>query len=304
MHAFKIYADTGGLFVGTWRQGQVWNYKPSTKEWKNLNVIEVPPRVIFNVYGMARLEGKLVVSMGGYDTTDNRSIMAPVLMQNDTGGWTDITPSADTSLYTPFQFSEAIEWNGSLIAITGGLGVWRLKSANWEWERLPNPKRSFDGENSEKNGSIALHQGHVYVGSSAGEGIHRLAEDFSGWTQVDSSILYSPLGIGGNWFMQTPLNNYGLASSGKHRLATGVTPAIPLVYMGDYGAPFGNEAKGWRSIQSGWCDGSSCPKESYGVNVIGDTLYAVAWEGVYKFPLAELDSVIAGEASYPTSPND
>jgi len=37
---------------------------------------------------------------------------------------------------------------------------------------------------------------------------------------------------------------------------------------------------------------------TYGLDVIGDTLYAAAWEGLYKFPLADLDSAIAGEESY------
>jgi hypothetical protein len=50
-----------------------------------------------------------------------------------------------------------------------------------------------------------------------------------------------------------------------------------------------------------WCNPSRfrcLGLSTYGLDIVGDTLYAAAWEGLYKFPLVYLDSAIANEKSY------
>jgi hypothetical protein len=88
-----------------------------------------------------------------------------------------------------------------------------------------------------------------------------------------------------------------MASDGEHLFASGNGSAIPMLYMGDRGEP-----KGWKYIDfDGWCpsDRFTCiGLTTYDMDVIGDTLYAAAWEGIYKFPLSKLDSAVVGQPSY------
>ena len=73
-----------------------------------------------------------------------------------------------------------------------------------------------------------------------------------------------------------------------------------MVYMGDYGEPYGNIPKGWRAIGS-WCKNFQCFPSgggTYSLDVIGDTLYVANWENLLKFPLDKLDSAIADESDY------
>lgn len=73
--------------------------------------------------------------------------------------------------------------------------------------------------------------------------------------------------------------------------------------MGDYGEPYGNEVKGWRKIRGGWCKNMRCiaRDDTYGLDVVGDTLYAANWYALLKFPFSDLDEAIDGEPSYPTA---
>ncbi len=70
--------------------------------------------------------------------------------------------------------------------------------------------------------------------------------------------------------------------------------------MGDYGTPYESEPKGWRLIDGNWCAKHECQSKDaiQSLDAVGDTLYAVTGDGLFKFPLAELDSTIANEDSY------
>lgn len=90
------------------------------------------------------------------------------------------------------------------------------------------------------------------------------------------------------------------ATDGKHLFSGGRIPSIPMVYMGDYGPPYGNDPKCWRLIDGNWCTKHKCQSKDaiQSLDAVGDTLYAATGDGLFKFPLAELDSAIANEDSY------
>ena len=92
----------------------------------------------------------------------------------------------------------------------------------------------------------------------------------------------------------TTLKVHSLVSDGKHLFVAGESPEVPMVYMGDYGEPYGNMSKGWRTIGS-WCKNFQCFQTggTNSIDIVGDTLYNANWENLLKFPLDKLDSAIA-----------
>lgn len=90
-----------------------------------------------------------------------------------------------------------------------------------------------------------------------------------------------------------------VATDGKHLFISG-KDHCPKVYMGDYGDPYGNISKGWRTMRLGWCDDKGCVTDdaTYGLDVVGDTIYAAAWKGLFKMPLSDLDSAISGQSDF------
>ena len=99
----------------------------------------------------------------------------------------------------------------------------------------------------------------------------------------------------------TTLKVHSLVSDGKHLFVAGESPEVPMVYMGDYGEPYESEPKGWRMLNRNWCTSKGkCQTGStvQSLDVVGDTLYAAAADGLFRFPLSELDSAITNEFSY------
>jgi hypothetical protein len=304
----KIYADDAGLFVGTYGTGAVWHYDPASKKWTDLKVLELVGNQMFNVYGMSRLNGRLIVSMAGYnDTTEaDRLIIAPILLQQIDGTWKDVSPLDTNTLEnpahlrsTPLQFHIAYEWRGDLFAATADDDVWHYSDASGEWSRVPAPNTPYwtflyNGKYSEENTpqALTIHKGRLYMAGRGG-GIYSLNDDLKSWVGIDSIRTTES----GSLYANTPLQPYALASDGENLFVSGIHSGIPAVYMGNRGEP-----KGWRLIDMAeWCN----PKRfrclglsTYGLDVVGDTLYAAAFEGLYKFPLADLDSAIANEESY------
>ena len=69
--------------------------------------------------------------------------------------------------------------------------------------------------------------------------------------------------------------------------------------MGDYGEPYGNIPKGWRKIKGAVINGKVMPTSlMYSIDVIGDELYAVSYEGLYKISLKNLDKIIENETDF------
>ncbi|GHV16138.1 hypothetical protein AGMMS49938_15810 [Fibrobacterales bacterium] len=302
---YNMKASEEGLFVGTYWTGEMWLYKPNTEEWINLNAPKPPisGNSGLNIYAIAQHNGNLIISTAGYDSAT--AIANVYLLQKDSS-WLNISPPYDpmpfdsAKMDVPFHFFKSAEWRGNLFAITYYYGVWMYDGISWR--HIPNPPapewstRNYTG-GARKARSITVHKDRLYVGQYYFSGIHALQDNLSEWVAVDSIRVDYPDTDSAYIATITPQHVWSLASDGENLFAAGDWSAIPMLYMGDRGEP-----KGWKKIdRDGWCpDGQFFCNGlvTYDMEAIGDTLYAVAWEGVYKFPISKLDSAIMGQPSY------
>ena len=192
----------------------------------------------------------------------------------------------------PFYFTSSAEWQGKLFAVNMELGIWMYD--NVSWQKLPAfTEPSLDhGEDADNPFVIELHKDRLYVGDYSYGGVQEIKDDYTR-AAADSNS-----GVNGYYSKHTPRWVKALISTGEHLIVAG-DPGMPKVYMGDKGEP-----KGWRRLNGdtdSWCPRMSCLAQTvYDLDALNDTLYAAAWEGVFKFPLSDLDSAIATEPSYPT----
>ena len=204
-----------------------------------------------------------------------------------------------------FFFRKGVEWNGKFYAATSE-NVWSLDAGDRVWTKLPEIPRLIpctrDYAYMPVN-DVTVHHGKLYVATDD-ETIFALDEFSQTWRQIDSLFFTgdtaNPL-LGYSIYHNSPtLKVHSLVSDGKHLFVAGESPEVPMVYMGDYGEPYGNIPKGWRTIGS-WCKNFQCFPSgggTYSLDVIGDTLYVANWKNFLKFPLDKLDSAIADESDY------
>lgn len=310
-----LFADSSGFFIGTYNTAKVLKYMPDGKKWEDLKVKELKATEWYNIYGIGRFHGRLIVSMGGYkDSADEANGFVAVYdkLQSDSG-WIDLeTPPIQYSDYSdsltvPLQFHKGVEWNNRFYAATTD-GVWYLNSGSSSWTHLPTlPKVKWTAalvRNTIQD--IVIHRDHLYVVDGEANLVYEWNESEENWNEIDSlrldpypDSLDYPEGSNYSILKNTRSEVKTIVSDGKHLFLSG-NSALPMVYMGDYGEPYGNIRKGWRRLRDGWCTEYKCVSTAtlYSLDVIGDTLYAAAWEGLFKFPLADLDSVIAGEDDF------
>ena len=312
-----IYGDSTGLYAGTQLSGKVLKYDFDKKSWADLYTLPFDPKGAFDIYGIATYGGRPVVCFAGFaDTADRRddNIVLFMKMQTDTG-WVDITYDYDSSKEYPFQFHKGVELNGKLYAISGDRGVWRFDGCWKRLARLPHPDWATwvpADDTSDIAMDIVVHKEKIYViGHKYSTNVLEYDEALNQWNPIDSVIAtydetidpadpFADPNRGYRTFHNTPSRRYALVSDGEHLFIAG-DPPWPAVYMGDYGMPYGNEEKGWRFVKGNFCENLRClsTQATYDMEVVGDTLYLANWSGVLKFPLADLDSAIAKEQSYP-----
>lgn len=297
-----VYGDSTGLYAGTQLSGKVLKYDFDRSSWDEIYQLPFDSLAYYNVYGIAIYQGRPVVCFAGYeDSTDRRSevIKLAFKMQTDTG-WVDVTYDYDSSKEYPMQFHKGVELNGKLYTISSARGMWRYDGSWKRMAKIPYPdwaKWLDDNDTTDAIRDIVVHKGKIYVidfGSSAD--ILEYDEDQDSWNPIDSVISTSNT-INSNM----PSNRFSLASDGKHLFVAGSLP-WPSVYMGDYGAPYGNEKKGWREVKGNFCPNLICLAHgsSYDMTAIGDTLYVANEEALLKFPLKDLDRTISEQKSYPS----
>jgi hypothetical protein len=285
---FTIYADESGLYVSA---SKLWHYDPVANKWTDMNIQAGMPGFEFreklDVCGMARFNGQLVVAIGNYVDELGYTI-AFILMLEPDGTWKDISPPDNYSYEKyPFYFVKAVEWHGKLFAISQNVGTWVYDGSRWE--KLPQILTYYTNRLYDSPTAIAVHKDRVYTGQYSYGGVQEVQDDYSR-VQVDSNTATD-----GTYHYNTPYRIKTLVSTGEHLLVAGIgRGGMPRVYMGDKGEP-----KGWRYLWQGWCDKFRCiAQETYGLDVVGDTLYAATWTGVFKFPLSDLEKSIENEKSY------
>lgn len=304
-----VYGDSTGLYAGTQLSGKVLKYDFDRGAWDEIYALPFDSNGFYNVYGIAIYNGRPVVCLAGYeDSTDKRSetIKLAMKMQTDTG-WADITYDYDSSREYPKQFHKGVELNGKLYTISGARGMWRYDGSWKRMAKIPFPSWATwldASDTTELISDIVVHKGKIYViGQKASTDILEYDEVQDLWNPIDSVIetydetidtTIDSL-VGHLTRKNVPSNRFSLASDGKHLFVVGSSPDMPYVYMGDYGAPYKNEKKGWRKIYGNWCVKYICltHSTSYDMIAIGDTLYVANKTALLKFPLKDLDSVIS-----------
>lgn len=308
----RLYADSFGVYIGTYNS-EVYEYNPEKKEWKNLDVKKTNDSLWFHVYGIQRFKGKLVVSMAGY--ADSIGFYAKLLLQ-DGSEWLELelprirkemfveSVTYDESKTEPLYFVDAAEMDGNLYVGTGD-GIWKLDEATYSWSELPKfPKMKWNSNyhNVYEVQDLVVYKGSLVVVDGTNDRVYRW-DGANNWLALDSMILPTIVKNGDssyNIYRSSLYDIKDLATDGKHLFISG-DASCPKVYMGDYGEPYGNIPKGWRAMMLGWCaekGGCISKNATYSLDVVGDTIYAAVWEGLFKMPLSDLDSAIAGQSDF------
>ena len=309
----SLYADSSGIYVGTNKTGNVLVYNPEKKEWKELNVVKKDVSAWHYVIGIQKFKGNLIVSIGSYpDTLNTKIVTASILLQNDTGWLSLPTPPIRYDMYkddtVPLQFTSSAEMGGSLYVGTGD-GVWKLDGTSLSWTELPKfPKMMWNSKYRDvyQVEDLVAYKGSLVAVDGTNDRVYQW-DGANNWVALDSMITPPYVTAYGDTshsiYRSSLFHIMNVVTDGKRLFISGKEPNVnhcPKVYMGDYGEPYGNVPKGWRAMMLGWCDDKDCVTSdaTYGLDVVGDTIYAAAWEGLFKMPLSDLDSAIAGQSDF------
>lgn len=309
----SLYADSTGIYVGTNKTGNVLVYNPEKKEWKELNVVKKDVSAWHYVIGIQKFKGNLIVSIGSYpDTLNTKIVTASILLQNDTGWLSLPTPPIRYDMYkddtVPLQFTSSAEMGGSLYVGTGD-GVWKLDGTSLSWTELPKfPKMMWNSKYRDvyQVEDLVAYKGSLVAVDGTNDRVYQW-DGANNWVALDSMITPPYVTAYGDTshsiYRSSLFRIMNVVTDGKRLFISGKEPNVdhcPKVYMGDYGEPYGNVPKGWRAMMLGWCNDKDCVTSdaTYGLDVVGDTIYAAAWEGLFKMPLSDLDSAIAGQSDF------
>ena len=305
----SLYADSTGIYVGTNKTGNILVYNPEKKEWKELNVVKKDVSAWHYVIGIQKFKGNLIVSIGSYpDTLNTKIVTASILLQNDTGWLSLPTPPIRYDIYkddtVPLQFTSSAEMGSSLYVGTGD-GVWKLDGTSLSWTELPKfPKMKWNSKYRDvyQVGDLVAYKGSLVAIDKTNYRVYQW-DGSKSWIALDSMITPPYVTAYGDTsysiYRSSLFRIMDVATDGKHLFISG-KDHCPKVYMGDYGDPYGNISKGWRTMRLGWCDDKGCVTDdaTYGLDVVGDTIYAAAWKGLFKMPLSDLDSAISGQSDF------
>ncbi len=309
----SLYADSTGIYVGTNKTGNVLVYNPEKKEWKELNVVKKDVSAWHYVIGIQKFKGNLIVSIGSYpDTLNTKIVTASILLQNDTGWLSLPTPPIRYDMYkddtVPLQFTSSAEMGGSLYVGTGD-GVWKLDGTSLSWTELPKfPKMMWNSKYRDvyQVEDLVAYKGSLVAVDGTNDRVYQW-DGANNWVALDSMITPPYVTAYGDTshsiYRSSLFRIMNVVTDGKRLFISGKEPNVnhcPKVYMGDYGESYGNVPKGWRAMMLGWCNDKDCVTRdaTYGLDVVGDTIYAAAWEGLFKMPLSDLDSAIAGQSDF------
>lgn len=288
----KIFADSSGLYVGTHRTGEIWQYSPENKVWTKLLKKSNDAGEEFHVVGIGNLSGRLVASIAGYkDSLDKaaKRITTVIAVQNDSA-WNQYEEEDGLQFYT------AAEALGEFFIAAYDLGVCKLNLNSGSYQKLAQFPPHLQEDSARWVKDILVHKEKLYAVT---QDIVYQWDESGVWTSIDS-IHFKQMD---DFYMvesSAPAYINTITTDGKHLFSGGNIPSIPMVYMGDYGQPYENEPKGWRRIALNWCTKHECQSKGaiQSLDAVNDTLYAATGDGLFKFPLAELDSAIANEDSY------
>lgn len=299
-----LYSDSTAFFVGT-TTGDVLRYFPDSKEWEKINVLDSSNGIEYGVYGISKFENNLIVCLAGFKDSVSREVESVIRLQ-DGNSWVNLeTPPIHYDAYSaktvPLQFHKGTEWNGKFYGATMD-GVFELTLETRQWKQLPYPPKVEYTKELFANPvqDILVHKNKLVMVDQWSMLVYEWNAPENDWISMDSLFLnrYDKGGLDYTINLNSINGKHALVSDDEHLFSFG-DRSYPKVYMGDYGEPYGNIPKGWRKIAGENIKGQQIPTQRiYGGDVVDGVLYAASYDGLYKIPLKNLDSIIANEKDY------
>ena len=135
-----LYADSTGIFVGTYVSGELWKYQISG-EWVNLEPYQLKENEGYNIFGISNLDGNLFVSMSGYrdKSTQVYDSIRVLLLFLGASGWVNTAPE-DVDSSIKVQFKGVSLENKFYSATTYGVWSWSTQTSRWKLlPKFPEP---------------------------------------------------------------------------------------------------------------------------------------------------------------------
>ena len=304
-----LYSDSTAFFVGT-TTGDVLRYFPDSKEWEKIHVLDSTNGIEYGVYGISKFENNLIVCLAGFKDSVSREVESVIRLQ-DGNSWVNLeTPPIHYDAYSaktvPLQFHKGTEWNGKFYGATMD-GVFELEPGSRTWKLLPFPPKVHYTKSYVANPimDILIHKNKMVIVDEWSKLVYEWDNSKNDWVSMDSLFLdahdkdrFEKDSLDYTICINSIFGKHALVSDGEHLFSFG-DRSYPKVYMGDYGEPYGNIPRGWRKIAGENIKGQQLPTQRiYGGDVVDGVLYAASYEGLYKIPLKNLDSIIANEKDF------
>jgi len=274
-----LYSDSGMLFVGTYfsRGGaRLWKFDPQNETWNAVPLPVVNPKYpitdsAYGIDGIAKFQGRFVLSFSNGKMGERN----PIYFESEDGSW----KIQNVGFPIEESFLRAVEWNGSLYAMTYGNGLVRFDSSDSEWHRLNDPRVECENGNWNESSTLARDaawnsQG-LLVGFANLEGIFQLSASENWVQKLDCSL---------------QIQNEDVILSSKNPAS--VYRILPyqksFIVLGEGSAIYSPEENRWKNLPP--IPGVS---EILDGVLVNDTLYVAAFQkGVMKLPTSVLDSLI------------
>ena len=274
-----LYSDGRMLFVGTYfsRGGaRLWKFDPQNETWNLVPLPVVNPNypisdTAYGIDGIAKFQGRLVLSL----SRGKMGERGPIYFESEDGSWKILNDGFPVEE----SFMRAVEWNGSLYAMTYGNGIVRFDTSDSAWHFLKNPK--VECENGIWNESSTLARDAAWtsegllVGYANLEGVFQLSPSHA-WTQkMDCSLQIQNEDV--VLSSKTPASVYRILPYQKS-----------FVVLGEGSAIYSPDENRWKDLPP--IPGVA---EILDGVLVNDTLYVAAFQkGVMKLPTSILDSLI------------
>ena len=277
-----LFADSGMLFVGTyWSHGgaHLWKFNPQTETWTEFLLPEVSKAypisdTAYGIDGIAKFQGRLVLSLS-HGKMGERN---PIYFEQPDGSWKIFNEGFPAEE----SFMRAVEWNGSLFAMTYGNGIVRFDTSCTKWKALSAPQLVC--ENGTWNASSTLardavqNENGLLVGYANLEGFFGLSEAETWTPKVDCSLLLQNEDV--QLLSRSPASVYRILPFQNR-----------LIALGEGSAIYSPKENRWNALPP--IPGVA---EILDGVLVKDTLYVAAFQkGVMKLPTSSLDSLLQNQ---------
>ena len=274
-----LYSDSGKLLVGTFKSrdgAHLWKFDPQKETWNAVPIPIVDSKypildTAYGIDGIAKFQGRLVLSLSRGKIGERN----PIYFEMEDGTWKILNEGFPLEE----SFLRAVEWKGSLFAMTYGNGIVRFDASDSVWHVLDKPR--VQCENGIWNESSTLARDAVWnedgllVGFANLEGVFQLSAS-QNWTQkLECTLLFQNEDIA--LASKTPASVYRILPYQNQ-----------FVLLGEGSAVYIPKENRWEDLPP-----IAGVAEILDGVLVKDTLYVAAFQkGVMKLPTSVLDSLI------------